>query len=75
MSLKDCFLISPWGICVDGDGILADLITANANNDSPLKGKFAGLHKAIVAFGDNPAEFDELARIINDHLTSAKAID
>ena len=40
-----------WGTGVDGAAILADLITANANNDSPLKGKFASLTNGSAAQG------------------------
>ena len=82
-----------WGTGVDGEAILTALIAANADNNSPLKGKFAGLHeataasgdtpaqpassatdvaKAIAALGDNSAELDAVARIINDHLSSTK---
>ena len=80
-----------WGVGVDGAGILEDLIAANADNDSPLNGKFAGLTegdstvdpavpastatdvaKAIAGLGDNSAELDAVARIINDHLTTTK---
>lgn len=70
-----------WGNGVKGDDILADLIAANTDNGSPLKGKFATLKdtstpaavaKAIAALGDNSAELDAVARIIDGNLTTTK---
>ena len=70
-----------WGSGVNGAGIINDLITANSDDDSPLKGKFDGITSTSkpedvakkVSALTAAADIEAFAAIVGDNLTATVA--